>query len=206
MENQGFPLTVLYSKCFTGCCSHHTALLLPRRSPMRCLAGLDPLLLVPCGHARTLNPCPSDGILGTHGVEACCASRCGECGGRGCRDRGEGCCARDASVCCAVNPTMPCLAIGLHRKCAAVEEFLKDAALHESTAREGGDIDALALATWRGATAQSVSTGARGLHLRQISTPYAAYLVPPYRVHVHLKTGFEPRLDPHTCTSLSVGM
>ena len=96
-------------------------------------------MLLVLGHARTLLPCPSDsefritcdsefritcpsdGILGTHGVEACCASRCGECGGRGCRDRGEGCCARDAHVCCAVNPTMPCLAFRRHRKCEAIE-------------------------------------------------------------------------------------
>ena len=53
-------------------------------------------LLLLLGHARTLMPCPSDsefrincdsefrttcpsdGILGTHGVEACCASSCGE--------------------------------------------------------------------------------------------------------------------------------
>ena len=58
------------------------------------------------------SPCAAGGILGTHGVPACCPSTCGECGGKGCAQRPGGrnaCCALHIKRRCSSSVPPPCL-------------------------------------------------------------------------------------------------
>ena len=128
-------------------------------------------LLVPCGLA-TLNPC------GRHHTSwsRCASDLRAAAGAAAGTEAWLGC-----ECVCAVNPTRRPISAPLSRSSRT---------LRSTRARRERVATSMRLLA-AGATAQSVSTGARGLH--PTSTPYAAYLVPPYRVHVHLKTGASTR-------------
>ena len=59
-----------------------------------------------------LTPRAECGILGSHGVLACCPAACGACGGKGCESRpgGKACCALHAASFgpCNATGTLPC--------------------------------------------------------------------------------------------------
>ena len=61
-------------------------------------------------HVKT--PCPGGGILGSHGVPACCAPSCGVCGGKSCKLRPggpEACCGMFIKRPCGPSSPPPCI-------------------------------------------------------------------------------------------------
>jgi len=64
--------------------------------------------------AQSTRAC-SNGLDGYESADVCCPLSCGSCGGDGCQERGEGCCADDvirSGVLCSEANEAPCFMDG----------------------------------------------------------------------------------------------